>query len=410
MIKRLDWTKWLAVGLSLVLGYAVFYALALRSASDMSIHATWAAEGSFTDPRSFLHHGAHPLWHLLVATVLLTGMPLPMAAALVTALFKAAEVYLLIRLSGQLLGREGWLATACGLTASLVSAVCVPGVNPTVYLGIGSPNTWHSPTQMAAMVAMLLCVPLCAKCVETFRRRLPEQGAKANVEKRDAILLAVLLVVSLIAKPTFMQAFLPAACLYFLVMWLHKPRNSPFFLRMLTAAAPAVFIMVLQYLYYFGIIVPSQGDMVVQVSWAKTGEVAVDVLLTRAFPIFVLITCADRETYRKPLFGLTLAMDAVAIAEMLVLSENGRRAADGNFGWAMMGSALMLWAITLPLFIRRLHGWLDRRKAAAEGQPYLENRPRAEALRWGSGAALLLWHLGSGIYYIVYLLTTTNVL
>ena len=77
MIKRTDWTKWLAVGVSLVLGYIVFYALALRPASDLSIHATWAAEGNFADLRSFVHHGAHPLWHVLVAAVLLTGLPLP---------------------------------------------------------------------------------------------------------------------------------------------------------------------------------------------------------------------------------------------------------------------------------------------------------------------------------------------
>lgn len=410
MTKRFDYSKWLAVAAALALGYVIFYALALRPASDISIHATWAAEGDFAQPRSFLHHGAHPLWHALVAAVLLTGLPLPASAALVTALLKAAEIYLLISLSGMLLGKKGWLATACGLAAGLVTAVWVPWVNPTVYLGVGSPNTWHSPTQMAAMVMMLLCVPMTAYCVETFQRRLPELGAKANVSWRDAAVLAVLLLVSLVAKPTFMQAFLPAACLYFLWMWVRRPKNSPFFLRMLAAAAPAVLFMGLQYLYYFGIIVPSQGDMVLQVSWAKAGEVAVDVLLTRAFPIFVLLTCTERETLKKPLYGLTLAMDAISIVEMLILSENGRRAADGNFGWAMMGSALMLWAITLPLFIRRLKAWLLRRRAAAEGQPYLENRPRAEAIRWGVGSALLLWHLASGVYYIVYLLTTGNAL
>jgi len=410
MIKRTDWTKWLAVGISLVLGYIVFYALALRPASDLSIHATWAAEGNFADLRSFVHHGAHPLWHVLVAAVLLTGLPLPASAALVTALLKAAEVYLLISLSARLLKQGGWLATGCGFVAALVTSVWIPWVNPTIYLGVGSPNTWHSPTQIAAMVIMLLCVPLTAACVETFQRRLPEDGAKANVPWKDAVLLSGLLLLSLVAKPTFMQAFLPAACLYFLVLWIRKPKNSPFFVRMMLVALPSVLFMVFQYLYYFGIIVPSQGNMVFQVSWAKVGEVGVDVLLTRAFPIFVLLTCTERDTWRKPLYILTLAMDVVSILEMLLLSETGRRASDGNFGWAMMGSALMLWAITLPLFVKKVKAWFGRRRAAAEGQPYLEDKPRAEAVKWGAGGVLILWHLASGVYYIIYLLTTANAL
>lgn len=410
MKKQIHWSQWLAVAATLAFSYAVFYAVALRPASDMSIHATWASEGSFTDLRSFLHHGAHPLWHVLVAAVLRLGLPLPASAALITALMKGAEVGLAISLSAHLLGRRGWLATGCGLTVCLVSALCVPGVNPTVYLGIGSPNPWHSPTQMTAMVMMLLCVPLTAQCVETFQLRVPSEGSKANVPPWDAGMLSVLLLLSLFAKPTFMQAFLPAACLYFLVLWIRKPKNSPFFLRMLAVAAPAVLFMVLQYLYYFGIIVPSQGDMALDVSWAKAGDVALSVLLTRAFPLFVLLTCADRETLRKPLYTLTLVMDAVSILEMLLLTETGRRAADGNFGWAMMGSALMLWVLTLPLFVRRLQGFVNRRRAEAQGQPYLESRPRAEAARWAGGFALLAWHLASGIYYIVYLLGTANAL
>ncbi|HPS81928.1 MAG TPA: hypothetical protein PLP25_08735 [Candidatus Limiplasma sp.] len=244
--------------------------------------------------------------------------------------------------------------------------------------------------------------------MDDFRHRQPQEGALANVGWRTAGVLSALLLLSLLAKPTFMQAFLPAACLYFLWLWVKNPKNSRFIVRMMLTAAPAVLFMGFQYLYYFGIIVPSQGQMVVQVSWEKAGEVALDVLLIRAFPIFVLATCADRETLRKPLYSLTLLMDAVSIVEMLLLTETGRRASDGNFGWAMMGSALMLWAVTLPLFARRAKGWLDRRRALAEGKPYLENRPKAEATVLWIGAGLLLWHLASGVYYLVYLMNTVR--
>ena len=410
MIKRLDLPKWLAVALMMVLSYAVFFALAQRPGSDISIHATWAAEGDFANLRSFFHHGAHPLWHMVVSAVLLTGLPLAQSAALVTTLFKGAEVWLLITLSAQIIGRKGWLAAFCGMLTATVSALLINTINPLVYWGIGSPNPWHSPTQIAVMVLMLLCVPLTARYVEDFQRQLPESGAKANISWRQAGVLAALLVVSLAAKPTFMQAFLPAACLYFLLLWIRKPKNSPFFLRMMAAAAPAVLLMIFQYLYYFGIIVPSQGEMVLQVSWAKVANVAQSVWMTRAFPLFVLVAFTDREAWRSPLLQLTLIMDLVSILEMLVLGETGRRAMDGNFNWAMMGSALMLWAVTLPLFARRLLGFWQRKKAAANGQPYLANPLWVEIVRWSAGSALLLWHLFGGVCYLIYLLRSSMVL
>ena len=64
----------LALAAVFFLSFALFYRLTLRPSSDISIHATWAAEGNFADLTSFLHHGAHPMWHVLVALVLLGGV------------------------------------------------------------------------------------------------------------------------------------------------------------------------------------------------------------------------------------------------------------------------------------------------------------------------------------------------
>ena len=71
----------LALAAVFFLSFALFYRLTLRPSSDISIHATWAAEGNFADLTSFLHHGAHPMWHVRVALVLRLGVPLAPAAA-----------------------------------------------------------------------------------------------------------------------------------------------------------------------------------------------------------------------------------------------------------------------------------------------------------------------------------------
>ena len=69
-----------------------------------------------------------------------------------------------------------------------------------------------------------------------------------------------------------MQTFLPAACLFYLVQWIRRPKATPFVVQTLLWVLPAVALMILQYLYYFGIIVPYQGGMVLEMSWSKAGQ------------------------------------------------------------------------------------------------------------------------------------------
>ena len=386
--SALNWVVYIGM---FALSLTIFYALALRGGSDLSIHATWAAEGNFLQPRTFLRHGAHPLWHGLVAAVMLVGIPVKWAAALVTAVLKVAELWLIRRLISFFLQGKmkestiTWAAVCCAMVMSL----CVPWINPTVYYGIGSPNTWHSPTQLIAMVMMLLCVPYAAHCYAEFERLAPLHGAQTLLPWKKAAALGSLLFLSLLAKPTFMQAFLPAAGIFLLAQWWRHPQNSRFFGQIILAVLPAVLFMVVQYMYYFGIIVPSQGSMALEVSLQKVLQTLVATLLIQAFPLYVLLTCTKPRDFKSPLLSLTLLLDAVGVLEFLLLGETGRRAADGNFGWGMMGGALMLWIVAMILFLRSF----TAARQAGKGK-----------LRHAGGFALLGWHLASGLFYIVYLL------
>lgn len=394
--RRFGVPELISCALIFTLSYFMFYSMCLRPSSDISIHATWAAEGRFDDLDSFFHHGAHCMWHVLVALLLRLSISLPVAAALVTAACKALELWLVERLfsiylSGKL-RRDAIIALS--LAAVTVSSLCVPQYNPYVYAGVGSPNTWHSATQMISMVFTVLCVSYVAHMYQEFERLLPEMGAKASPPMRQLALMGALLFLSLFAKPTFMQAFLPAACVFFGVMWIRNPKNSRFFLRVIVCVIPAVLLMILQYMYYFGIIVPHQGSMIIEISRDKAVYIFMCVLLTHAFPYYALISCRRRGG-KDALYWLTLAFDIVGVLEFLILGESGRRAADGNFGWGMMGAAFMLWLVALIRFTRCA---LDDFKAKKRVRP-----------QYIGGALLLMWHLASGVYYIVYLFTNTSV-
>jgi hypothetical protein len=402
--RRFDWTKWLAVALMAALGAWVFHALLWRAQSDIAIHTLWAQQASLSDLKSFIRQAAHPLWRICVFILMQTGLSANASALVFTALCKGLETWALIVLAQRLIGRRGWEAALCGLVAAMVSSIWVPWVNPTVFIGGGSPNPWHSPTQIALMAPMILCVSWTAMAEERFRQ------SGEIVPWKDTAALSALLLISALIKPTFLQAFLPAAGLYFAVRWIKSPKDSQYFLRLLLAAAPAVLAILLQFLFYFGGIIETQGGITVLVSGEKMLQVLRLVVFTQLFPLFVLIAFADRDTLRKPLFILVLLLDAVSILQMLILSETGYRAQDGNFGWAVMGAALMLWAVALPLYGHRVSVWIRRRRTAAEGAPYVVSRPHAEAAKVIAGGVLLLWHLASGIGYYMYLLTSQSAL
>ena len=391
--KRHDPGKWLMIAAVFVLSFLLFDQMILRTASDLSIHTTWAGEGDFRDPVSFLRHGAHPMWHALVVVVTLTGLPLRFSSALVTALCKAAEVWLIHRLLTVALHKRMSRSaiTLFALICSVVTSLCVPFFNPRVYYDIGSPNTWHSLTQMIAMVFMLLCVPCTAYIYDRFEQLRPTLGEKTILPWKEPVTLGVMLFLSLLAKPTFMQAFLPGACLFFLVKWIQHPKNSRYFLQIVLCVLPSALFMIVQYMYYFGIIVPWQSSMVLEITADKFLYTGARILLMLGFPLYTLWCC--RKQPKDTIFWLTLVFNAVAIAEFLILGENGRRASDGNFGWGMMGATLMMWVVCLIRFLRE-DGAFCRKPAA----------------RYCVGWGLLAWHALSGVYYIVYLFVSGNTL
>jgi len=107
--------------------------------SDISIHTTWAGECSFSDLTTFVRHGAHPMWHVLVTLVTMLGVPLVTASALVTTAAKMVEVWLIHRLMTIALHRQLSRNAISAFTAVCAGVMClwIPFYNPTVYLGVG---------------------------------------------------------------------------------------------------------------------------------------------------------------------------------------------------------------------------------------------------------------------------------
>jgi len=418
---RFQWFRWLVF--LLLTGFSLYMYLweTGKTTSDLFMHMRIAGEFDFTDLHSITSRLAYPLWHIAVAALFQLGVPLAWAAAVVCALCKGVA-FLLVRryIAAATDGRiSETLAVLCALLVSLVTPILVPGLNNMIYRGVGSPTVWHNPTQLAVLVTAMLCVPYTLHCWYAFERELPAKGDRAMLPWRKVVVLALLLMVSLACKPTFLQALIPATAVFFLSQWIRHPRNSRYFFQIILAFVPAVAYFLLQYLYYTGVVVPYTSGVVFALTLQSAWLAVRNMLLMAAFPLFALVCCYRPGFFRDKNIVLVLLMTVFSILEAMSFQETGVRINHGNFNWASMSTAFLLWVMVLPKFIESIGLYRAERAqaqaAATDGSLPSATLHRLRVTLNARSAAylvsflLLVWHAYTGIYYIYFLLHTGNV-
>ena len=167
------------------------------------------------------------MWHLLVAAIHQLGVPLEWAAAGVSALCKGITFVLVYHMITALShGRaKSWVVTLLTVAALTLTGLWIRPVSYFVYKGVGSPNVWHNPTQVAVTAAMMMVMPWTLHCWYEFERMLGEGKTNVMLPWWKVIVLAVLCMGSLACKPTFMQALLPAAFVMYLAELIRHKRE-----------------------------------------------------------------------------------------------------------------------------------------------------------------------------------------
>ena len=400
--KEKDGFPWLfLMAAVMVFGFSLFmYAWQFQfPVTDLHVHAVIAGEFDFSDLHTITSRLAYPVWHLCVAVLFQLGIPLFMASAIVCAAAKTLSfwlVWLLLRVmtQGQILRS---LVTIAAFILMLVTGLRIPSVSDVVYKGIGSPNVWHNPTQIMVIVSMLLCLPYLVHCWYTFERLEPLHQEKTMLPWHMVAILAVLGMFSLACKPTFMQALIPAAAIFFLIQWIRHPKNSRYFGQLILAFLPSVLYFLLQYLYYTGVLVPFSSGVEIGITAESVLSAIRNMLIMAAFPLFALLCCPRKELARDKMLTLTLIMMVMSLLQAMLFHETGLRWGHGNFSWASMSVALLLWVLMTGHFLRSFALFCKGgQKTWGRGAAY------------GVGFGLLLWHVYSGLYYIFYLFHTNN--
>ncbi len=396
--RRVDWTFFLALAVLCVICAVLFWKQAVIEFADYNVHMYIAGDFDFTDLHSITSRIAYPMWHLLVKTGEYLGLTLQMSAMIVTTLCKALIFALTYWLIDCASGRQvkRWVVSLATLALLIVTCLWIRSVSPFVYKGVGSPNVWHNPTQIAVTAAMLMVMPWLVHCWTEFERMLAEGRKNVLLPWWKVIVLAVLTMGSLACKPTFLQALLPAAFVMYLVELIRHKTEWRYFGQIVLAFVPAAAYFLLQFLYYTGVVVEFTSGVEFGVT-AQSAWLAVrNALMMSACPLMAVIACWRKGMMKDRSLVLALLMIAFSVVEVMAFRETGLRQGHGNFAWASATSSFYLWVVMMGIFLRTFP------RDVKEGMCAMRK------VGYAATIALFAWHLHSGGYYVYFLLRTNN--
>lgn len=235
------------------------------------------------------------------------------------------------------------------------------------FLGPYSMNPIHNPTHMSVRPFSFLCICLVYD-IWNKQKDSTYTGVFFRTDqglKRPYLYLAILLLLSTMAKPTFAEMFVPAVAFIMLAEWirrlLKKDGSAPSYFRhclcMLYCAVPALGCILLQFSAYFfwGGSYGADGSFMIT-KWLEvwsmyTDNVLLSIAIGMAFPLFMLLI-NPRFFLKDTLGKMALVGYVVGFFEAALLGEGGSKLSHGDFMWPMMSGMLLMWtATTLRLLV-----------------------------------------------------------
>ena len=307
-----------------------------------------------------------------------------------------------VKNKGARTGRITVLGAALAATAlSFASAIYVPWFNAKPYLGQGSPNPWHNPTTLIVRpIGLLIVMIVMGECLRVQRGGFRK---KNGLRVWKGVLIAVLLLLSNLSKPSFVQIFYPAIfLLMFLWLFVYRGRNFPLGMQLLVCCLPSCALMGAQFFsaFYSGSNSDAAGVVFApfKVAGLYTDNIAVSILLVIAFPLLTCLFSIFRRTFDWTDFFAWLML-LVGMAEKFLLAESGSRMTHGNFNWGYILGLYFIWFSGIRLFTL----WAHSLNEGAGGV-----KKAVSIMTFSLCGAVLGLHLLSGIYYLYYLIVLGN--
>ena len=333
----------------------------------------------------------HCLWHLIVKTIcaVFKTNDLGFVAGIVSGTFVMATYYLTV------IYMRGFCAygySVMAFIASVVGPLYVPWINKNYYLGTGSPNTWHNPTNIVVKpFAVVIFVVVCGLFSKIKEERNVENTTDLKISFRTVSFLSLIILFSVIAKPSFVMAFIPAVGVYIILLLVFTGRqNLTSYYVLCISFVPGVLILIYQYLAFFG----DKTGAGIGIDWFHvvknwTNHPFLSSMLALCFPVMFLLCNIKREILKT---DVQLSLIYISISWLMgnLLFETGEREFHGNFSWAYLLSLYILWMVCLAHFL--VDFW------------EIDIKEKTNRIKQGVLISILVFHILFGLIYIMDLL------
>jgi len=264
-----------------------------------------------------------------------------------------------------------YLIDFVSLSLVIVSMIILTPFQDNVYIGSGTPNPWHSPSNIFCRPFCLIVFIYLAKSFENYK------------EKKSYIwqlfMVSLFSILSMWAKPSFLISFLPTIAILFSYKLIKQYISLTYFISIGVSLLPSLVVLALinSSLYHStntsDVITFSFGTV-----WSHSSKnILLSVFLGMVFPLYISII-----SIRKISFSILLALGNYIIATLfyLCLTENGDRMLHGNFGWGyLFAMFFMFFATTEYFFLKKV----------------------VSGIGYKIGCFLFALHLISGLFYFL---------
>lgn len=379
--------KWIYQIVFAIILYTVTYAIVFKQMhiewSDYYLHAADADEIPLGSILSYVMSGhLYCMWHMLVkVTSRVLCMPMEYAAANITALTNVVVYFFVMKV---MMSYHVVKSEVMSFLLLLLGPVYIPWYNPELYLGQGTPNTWHNPTNLMVKSFAICCFFMVFGLLDAIDKQ-------KEIKRSQYVTLTVVIFLSVLAKPAFAQGFIPGLGVYLAILCAKKRSwvyIKKYFYICLTFI-PGVLWMMCQFVVYFYTGTSGEGVGIGWLEVSSSPNVCISLMLLFGFPLLYLLFSIKR-VYKETDIQLSICYEVMAWLERALLYEKGGRKYHGNFGWGSLLSAFVLWMVVVMHFINDVKE--------------MKMNDKYEVIKNSILLVVLLLHLLCGCYYIFCLL------
>lgn len=270
------------------------------------------------------------------------------------------------------------------LMGPFMGAIYVPIVHPYYYRWSFQSFAWHSPTQQS-MILYSIPALLC------FIKMYEESETKVNLKWWLLTMISGL--VSVFAKPSFIIDLIPAMIALFLIDLVVQNEES--FINKLKrlvvmgcSLIPAGLYMLAVMKYSFN----GEGSM-------SEGEVILDIRHVLDYPnLWLAVICGlafplvawivNFRLVKEKRYRTVLMIFFMGVMQWMLLTEQGERAAHGNFTWGRQVGCYFFFLTAIAIAVNNYYN-----------KDFLSNKPMIRKAYFGVIAILLFLHIASQMRY-----------